>query len=150
MIKSIKPGRYPPPGFSMGIYAILICPTFSLDIKDAHKLTPTVHYLKDKYHAADANWRKEEKALVNVNRLTNHHETEEKYNIEAPAFCEISVCSYRQNHLEQALQYAESTLEAFIENGKRPRFNTSPSLTRPLTSSVSAGWARQSTAHRLR
>jgi tetratricopeptide (TPR) repeat protein len=90
-----------------------------LNIGDDHKFAPTVHYLKGKCHVADGNWKKAEKALYNAIRLANHYKTEEKYNIEAAAFCELSVCSYRQNHLEQALQFAESALKTFAEEGER-------------------------------
>lgn len=89
-----------------------------LDLEDGHPYAATAHYLKGKLSRLKKNWKRAERSLFNAIRLTNQNAQDES-NIEAAAYNELSLCSFDQNDMKQALKYTENGLDAFIPNGER-------------------------------
>lgn len=87
-----------------------------LELENSHPYAAYYFYIKGKSHCRLQNWTKAERALFHAVRLGSQTET----NIEACAFAELSLVCYYQNDLETALKYANSGIDAFLDNGNRP------------------------------
>ncbi|PTX64220.1 helix-turn-helix protein [Melghirimyces profundicolus] len=90
-----------------------------LDLEDSHPYASLAYYLKGKLFRTKQNWKRAERSLFNAIRLTNQSK---QNNIEAASYNELSLCSFNQNDINQALKYVESGLDSYIENGERPIF----------------------------
>lgn len=91
-----------------------------LNLSDNHPLAGRMYYLKGKCLFQKGSIKKGERALYQAIKLANDHPMNQKMNIEAISFSELGYCAYLQNDLQAALQFTNSALDAFDENGERP------------------------------
>lgn len=85
------------------------------EIDDSHPYAPDYYYIQGKCYRHLKKWRQAENAYYQAIRVSQHTPTD----TEAAAFNELSLCSFYQNDLEQALQYVESGIDAFAGRGNR-------------------------------
>ncbi|OYD07612.1 tetratricopeptide repeat protein [Paludifilum halophilum] len=90
-----------------------------LALDDGHPFAAIKHYLQGKYHYKKNCMKKAEHSFFNAIRLSKQSPYGQHTNIEAASFNELSVCSYFQNRLEQAIDFTNSGLDAFVEGGDR-------------------------------
>lgn len=89
-------------------------------IPDDHLYASQAHWLKGTCYLHQKKINKAEREFFTAIRLANRNETAKMDNIEAYSFNDLSRCSYYNNDLQQALQYADSGLDAFCPTGERP------------------------------
>lgn len=89
-------------------------------IPDDHLYASQAHWLKGTCYLHQKKINKAEREFFTAIRLANRNETAKMDNIEAYSFSDLSRCSYYNNDLQQALQYADSGLDAFCPAGERP------------------------------
>lgn len=88
-----------------------------LEVEDTHPHAALYHYIQGKSYRSKKNWKKAERSLYQAVRIGSQTRSD----LEAAAFNELSLCSYYQNRLEQALKYAESGIASFEDTGERPQ-----------------------------
>lgn len=93
-----------------------------LDLDDGHPYAATAHFLKGKLNRIKKNWKRAERAFFNAIRLANQGNPGRESNIEAAAYNELSLNSFGQNDMKQALKYTENGLEVFQPGGERPQY----------------------------
>ncbi|MGF7086562.1 tetratricopeptide (TPR) repeat protein [Kroppenstedtia sanguinis] len=94
----------------------------NLDLDDGHPYAATAHFLKGKLNRIKRNWKRAERSFFNAIRLANQNNPDSESNIEAASYNELSLTSFGQNDLKQALKYAENGLEVFQPGGERPQY----------------------------
>ncbi|QKG84461.1 helix-turn-helix transcriptional regulator [Kroppenstedtia pulmonis] len=99
-----------------------LCKIDELDIDDSNPYIAHIHLLKGKCYNSLGKWKKAERAFFNAIRHMNNNHSDKQSNIEAASFTGLSLCSFFQNNLDQALVYTESGLEAFVEDGERSQY----------------------------
>jgi tetratricopeptide (TPR) repeat protein len=90
-----------------------------LQLSDKHPLAPLGYYIKGKALLYLKKYVKAERALYTAINLCNQKGYDKSDNIEAASFLEIGMCCYFQNDIQKALEFTESGLDAFIEDGDR-------------------------------
>ncbi|PMB08368.1 hypothetical protein CEN49_10105 [Fischerella thermalis CCMEE 5273] len=90
-----------------------------LELSDKHPLAPLSYYIKGKALLYLKKYVKAERALYTAINLCNQKGYDKSDNIEAASFLEIGMCCYFQNDIQKALEFTESGLDAFIEDGER-------------------------------
>ncbi|MDR6224183.1 tetratricopeptide (TPR) repeat protein [Desmospora profundinema] len=90
-----------------------------LSLDDAHPFAATAAYLQGKCLIDKGKPKQAERALYNAIKLANQHAYNRETNVEAASFCELSICAYNENNLDTALQFTNSALGAFHDNGER-------------------------------
>lgn len=88
-----------------------------LNIDDSHPCAALSYYIKGKCHSSKGEWKSAERAFSEAVRLSSQTPTD----LEAAAFNELSLCSFYQNDLKQALQFTDSGIAAFQNRGDRPQ-----------------------------
>ncbi|SMO69767.1 helix-turn-helix domain-containing protein [Melghirimyces algeriensis] len=89
----------------------------NIDLEESHPYAARVEYLKGKAFQFMNNWKRAERCFTSAIRLCNQND--DKENIEAASFSEYGVCCYFQNELEKALEFTNSGLAVFQEEGGR-------------------------------
>ncbi|SFT01769.1 tetratricopeptide repeat protein [Marininema halotolerans] len=84
-----------------------------LQIEDNHHSAARVQHLKGKAFLTLKKWNRAERYLAQAISLSNQNQN--KDNIEAGAFLDLSLCLYHQNEIEKALEIARSGLDAYVE-----------------------------------
>ncbi|MDR6226330.1 tetratricopeptide repeat protein [Desmospora profundinema] len=87
------------------------------NLEENHPYAATMHYLKGKSYRLKQNWKRAERSYYKAIQLSSQRF--QSKNIEAISFLELGVCCHFQNDLEKALQFTESAMDAFVENGER-------------------------------
>ncbi|SFI60981.1 helix-turn-helix domain-containing protein [Thermoflavimicrobium dichotomicum] len=77
----------------------------------------TLRSLKGRYYLQCKKWRRAERELTESNLLIQQDPYAKKVNLEAINYYSLACCSYKQNHLQQALKYIERGLEVVGKNG---------------------------------
>lgn len=90
-----------------------------LDLSDDHPYAPEYYWLKGTIHLFQKKYTKAERFLIDAIRLSKQSSYAVNANIEAYCFNDLSLCSYFQNNLDQALQYTKSGLAAVNPEGER-------------------------------
>jgi tetratricopeptide (TPR) repeat protein len=88
-----------------------------LDLDDSHPYAAEMYYQRGKCYQLQSKWKRAERSFYKAIQLSSQQGSNN--NIEAASFCELGLCCYRQNDLDQALQFVESGLDAFVETGER-------------------------------
>lgn len=88
-----------------------------MNISDDHPCAPTVYWLKGVCFLFKKKYKKAERDLFNAIRLSSQNHVAQTDNIEAYSFSDLSLCCYHQNDIQTALQYTESGLAAFNQEG---------------------------------
>lgn len=80
-----------------------------------------IAYLKGRYFIKNSDWKKAERNFGDSIRLQRevHHSEESRRNLSASSFNELSIISYFENNLDEAIKYTDSGLEVFDEDGER-------------------------------
>ncbi|SMO71189.1 tetratricopeptide repeat protein [Melghirimyces algeriensis] len=86
-----------------------------LNLEDSHPYAAIAYYLKGKLLISKKNWKRAERALFNAIRLASQSSHCQDHNVEADAFNQLGIASFRQNNIVQALKYTENGLDAFLE-----------------------------------
>jgi tetratricopeptide (TPR) repeat protein len=89
----------------------------SLDLNDSHPLADYVFYLKGKCLMDAKKLKRAERSLYKAIQIAS--QKEDKTNIEAASFCELSRVCYLENDLDQAIKFTESGIDAFEKDGDR-------------------------------
>lgn len=89
----------------------------SLDLNDSHPLADYVFYLKGKCLIVGNKFKRAERNLYKAIQISS--QKEDKANIEAASFCELSRVCYLENDLDQAIKFTESGIDAFEKDGDR-------------------------------
>ncbi|WP_168188724.1 tetratricopeptide repeat protein [Thermoflavimicrobium daqui] len=71
----------------------------------------TIRSLKGRYYLSCKKWRRAERELTESNLLIQQDPYAKKVCLEALNYNLLAYCSYKQNHLQQALKYIEKGLE---------------------------------------
>ncbi|KPC76822.1 tetratricopeptide repeat protein [Laceyella sacchari] len=87
-----------------------------LVLDESHPYIAHAYYLKGKCYMSKKKWKQAERALYNALRLSQQNAYKEQ-NMEAASYLLLSLSSYYQNQMEQALSFTDNGLEAFLENG---------------------------------
>lgn len=95
-----------------------------LNLDDGHPLAATAHFLKGKLNRLKKNWKRAERSFFNAIRLVHQGNPDRESNIEAAAYNELSLNSFGQNDMKQALKYTENGLAAFQSGGERPQYES--------------------------
>ncbi|PTM56948.1 helix-turn-helix domain-containing protein [Desmospora activa] len=90
-----------------------------LNLEDNHPLAATASMLKGRCLNAKGQHRRAERAYYQAIKLANQHPYNQQTNVEASSFCDLGVCAYLQNDLESAIQFTNSGIDAYKENGDR-------------------------------
>lgn len=94
-----------------------------MQLEDQHPLAAYAYLIKGKCFNSMKKWRQAERAFFDAIRLDQIHTTySSRSNIEAASFTGLSLCSYYQNNLEQAITYTNSGLDAFVDEGERIQY----------------------------
>lgn len=86
-------------------------------LDDSHPYIAHAYYYKGNCYMSKKKWRQAERALYNALRLSQQNPYKE-HNMEAASYLLLSLSSYYQNQMEQALSFTDNGLEAFIEDGE--------------------------------
>jgi tetratricopeptide (TPR) repeat protein len=89
----------------------------SLDFNDSHPLADYFFYLKGKCLIKARKLKRAERNLYKAIQIASRKD--EKTNIEAASFSELSMVCYIENDLEKALDFIESGIDAFEASGDR-------------------------------
>lgn len=88
------------------------------DLDDDHPYAAEVSLWKGRTFLEQGKLKRAERILYQTIRLANLNPFSKQKNIEAHSYNLLSLCSFFQNDMEQALQHNESGLKAFDENSE--------------------------------
>ncbi|TCS97001.1 tetratricopeptide repeat protein [Hazenella coriacea] len=88
-----------------------------LELDDNHPYIAQAFYLKGKCYLGKRKWKQGERALYNALRISQQNPYKEN-NMESASYLLLGLVSYYQNNLEQALDYTNEGINAFVENGE--------------------------------
>jgi tetratricopeptide (TPR) repeat protein len=88
-----------------------------ISLDDNHPLMAHAYYYKGECYMEKRKWKQAERALFNVLRIIQQSPYKES-NMEAASFLLLGLIKYYQNDLEQALEYTNSGINAFVESGE--------------------------------
>ncbi|MFC4077041.1 tetratricopeptide repeat protein [Salinithrix halophila] len=90
-----------------------------MELADNHLYAPTWHWLRGGCYLFLRKLQKAERELSTAVRLSSQNQPTKTDNIEAYSFSDLSLVSYYQNDLQQAIYYVERGLEAYTPEGGR-------------------------------
>ena len=90
-------------------------------LQPEESLLPEYYFVTGKCHCFLENWKRAEEALFKAIEYTQQ-QGRERTNIEAAAYTNLGLCSYRRGDLDQALDYTDKGLKAFVEGGERREY----------------------------
>lgn len=88
---------------------------------EEESLLPEYYFVTGKCHCFLQNWKKAEEALFKAIEYIQQ-QGRERTNIEAAAYANLGQCGYQRGDLDQALDYADKGLKAFVEGGERGEY----------------------------
>ncbi|SDX38658.1 Tetratricopeptide repeat-containing protein [Marininema mesophilum] len=88
-----------------------------IELEDSHVYAALLQYIKGKHYRYEQNWKKAERCYGLAISLSNQNN--DKDNMEAISFLDLSMCCYFQNEMEKALEFVNSGLDAFYEDDDR-------------------------------
>ncbi|MFC7443261.1 helix-turn-helix domain-containing protein [Laceyella putida] len=88
-----------------------------LVLDETHPYIAHAYYFKGKCYMSKKKWKQAERALYNALRLTQQNPYKD-HNMESASYLLLSLISYYQNRMEQALSFTDNGLETFVENGE--------------------------------
>lgn len=88
-----------------------------IDLEDHHPYAALVQYIRGKAFRVMKKWKRAEKSFSSAIVLSKQNN--DKENMEAVSFLELSLCCYLQNNMDKALDFANSGLKAFDQEGER-------------------------------
>ncbi|MBA4493612.1 helix-turn-helix domain-containing protein [Paenactinomyces guangxiensis] len=88
-----------------------------LNLDDNHPFIAHAYYYKGKCYMSKRKWKQAERALYNSLRISQQNPYKEN-NMEAASYLLLGLMRYFQNDLEQALEYTNSGINAFVEDGE--------------------------------
>ncbi|SEN71802.1 helix-turn-helix domain-containing protein [Lihuaxuella thermophila] len=88
-----------------------------LRLDDSHPYIAHAYYYKGKCYIDKRKWKQAERALYNALRISQQNPYKEN-NMEAASYLLLGYISYYQNNLERALEYTNSGIEAFVDEGE--------------------------------
>ena len=89
-----------------------------LALDDDHPYAAEVTYWKGRIFFEQGKLKRAERTLYQAIRLAGLSPYGNKSNVEALSFNELSICSFFQNNMEEALRFANSGLDAFEKTGE--------------------------------
>jgi tetratricopeptide (TPR) repeat protein len=88
-----------------------------LNLEESHPYIAHAYYFKAKCYMGKRKWKQAERALYNALRISQQNPYKEN-NMEAASYLLLGLISYYRNDIEQALEFTNSGIEAFVENGE--------------------------------
>jgi tetratricopeptide (TPR) repeat protein len=88
-----------------------------LNLDENHPYIAHAYYFKGKCYMGKQKWKQAERALYNALRLSQQNPYKEN-NMEAASYLLLGLISYYQNNIEQALEYTNNGINAFVEDGE--------------------------------
>lgn len=88
-----------------------------IKIDDSHPLAAYTYYLKGECYITKRKWKQAERALYNALRVSQQNPYKEN-NMEAASYLLLGLISYYQNNIEQALEFTNTGIHAFVEEGQ--------------------------------
>lgn len=82
---------------------------------------PEYYFVQGKCHRFLQNWKRAEEGLFKAIEYSQQ-QGRVQTNIEAASYANLGVCSYWQGDLDQALDYTDKGLKAFVEGGERQEY----------------------------
>ncbi|SFS65796.1 helix-turn-helix transcriptional regulator [Marininema halotolerans] len=89
----------------------------NMKLEDNHPCAAYVQHLKGKAFLSMKKWNRAERCYGLAISLS--HQNQNKDNLEATSYLDLSLCFYQQNEIEKALDFVESGLDAFIDGNGR-------------------------------
>lgn len=89
-----------------------------IKLEDKHVLSPLQHYLYGLSFIFKEKWNRAERSLHRAIQLAAASGNQSS-NIEAASFHALGYVFYRLNNLDKALQYTDSAISAYTDNGER-------------------------------
>ncbi|SFI89760.1 helix-turn-helix domain-containing protein [Thermoflavimicrobium dichotomicum] len=89
-----------------------------LNLDENHPYIAHYYYYKGSCYLSKKKWKQAERAFYNALRSAQHHSSYKESNIEAATYLLLGLCHFYQNHIEQALEYTNNGIKAFVKDGK--------------------------------
>ncbi|OYD06251.1 helix-turn-helix domain-containing protein [Paludifilum halophilum] len=91
-----------------------------INIKDGNPLAARLYFIKGLCFFSKKQWKRAEREYYQAIKIVNEHPFYENSNLEAQCFHELGMTYYYQNDLEKALDFANTGIDAYKENGDLP------------------------------